>query len=663
MTKHMKLTVRGSLAEVNPDLAAQLVDQSLATTAMPWSHKKVKWRGDCGHEWETQVHVRAKDGKGNCPYCSGRLIIPGETDLATTNPSLAAQLVDQSLATALTSRSSKRVKWRCEKGHIWKASASQRIDGYNCPYCLNPLVIPDKTDLATANPSLAAQLVDQSLATTLTSRSYKRVEWRCEKGHIWEASVGQRVDGYNCPYCNNKKILVGFNDLATTHPEYAATLADKSIAKTIRCGSYKKVEWICQQDSSHRWMTPPRTRLHADVLHGCPICQNQQIIVGYNDLKTTHPELASQLVDQSLATTLVSGSVKRVEWCCEKGHKWVATPNSRVAKNHGCPYCSGLLAIPGETDLATVNPDIASELVDQSLATELLPSSQRKVLWRCKNGHTWSTTPHNRTHGKGCPYCANKKVLVGFNDLATTHPELAAQLVDRSLATKMTAGSAKKVEWRCEKGHIWKTSANIRHHGSGCPYCTNRKILPGFNDLATVRPDLASQLVDPDIATKVGVSSSKKVKWRCELGHEWKTSVSKRIYRNAGCPTCKQSHGERFIRNYLERNQIIAKEQWRNNQCRLEKTLAFDSALFNDESAEKPIACIEYHGLQHFTPVDYFGGKRIFERQQRRDDAKRQFCKENSIPLIEIPFSFDTQELVDAILDACLASITATRTQ
>lgn len=54
-------------------------------------------------------------------------------------------------------------------------------------------------------------------------------------------------------------------------------------------------------------------------------------------------------------------------------------------------------------------------------------------------------------------------------------------------------GSKKKVRWTCENGHSWQTTVHVRSEGSGCPYCTGRKVLPGFNDLETLYPDVAAQ--------------------------------------------------------------------------------------------------------------------------------------------------------------------------
>lgn len=91
-----------------------------------------------------------------------------------------------------------------------------------------------------------------------------------------------------------------------------------------------------------------------------------------------------------------------------------------------------------------------------------------------------------------------QKVIQGENDFASQYPQLAAQW-DRQkngalIPEAVTSGSNRRVWWRCEKGHSYP--AVIAHRvrsGSDCPYCSNHKILPGFNDLATIDPVVASQ--------------------------------------------------------------------------------------------------------------------------------------------------------------------------
>ena len=106
------------------------------------------------------------------------------------------------------------------------------------------------------------------------------------------------------------------------------------------------------------------------------------------------------------------------------------------------------------------------------------------------------------------------------------------------------ANSHIKVWWKCDKGHEWQVRVASRTSGgSGCPICSGRKVLAGFNDLQTKEPRVAAEwhptkngALKP---TMVTVGSTKKVWWKCPLGHEWKTVVySRATGRKCGCPEC-----------------------------------------------------------------------------------------------------------------------------
>lgn len=93
---------------------------------------------------------------------------------------------------------------------------------------------------------------------------------------------------------------------------------------------------------------------------------------------------------------------------------------------------------------------------------ELQPSvvskgTDKKIWWICENGHEWEAKIYSRIHGKGCPYCGNKAVLEGVNDLATTHPEVAAQWHPTRNGTlrpsDVMGGSRNKVWWLGPCGH------------------------------------------------------------------------------------------------------------------------------------------------------------------------------------------------------------------
>ena len=78
------------------------------------------------------------------------------------------------------------------------------------------------------------------------------------------------------------------------------------------------------------------------------------------------------------------------------------------------------------------------------------------------------------TRGEWCPYCSNKKVLKGYNDLETTHPHLIKEWNFKNnifLPSDLTYGSGKMISWICKEGHIWNASPSSRTAGYNCPYC------------------------------------------------------------------------------------------------------------------------------------------------------------------------------------------------
>ena len=109
---------------------------------------------------------------------------------------------------------------------------------------------------------------------------------------------------------------------------------------------------------------------------------------------------------------------------------------------------------------------------------------------------------------------------------------------------QVTAGTMRKVWWRCALGHSWRAAVFPRvQKGVGCPYCAGRKVLPGFNDLASKAPTVAAQWhpalnggLTPEMVT---VSSHRRVWWQCPQSHVWKALVYSRTgEQKCGCPVC-----------------------------------------------------------------------------------------------------------------------------
>lgn len=283
------------------------------------------------------------------------------------------------------------------------------------------------------------------------------------------------------------------------------------------------------------------------------------LIVGINDMATTHPALANEWhPDKNLPLTPIevfAGTGRAIWWQCSKDsrHVWQARGINRF-NGAGCPFCSGRRAVPGVNDLKTLYPKIAVEwhpIKNGELTpTEFLPGSHKKVWWQCSKNkkHEWETTVGHRLR-TNCPFCANRKISKGENDLVALNPTLAKEWnpnKNGSLTPQdVTLGSHRAVWWMClDFKHEWKASIVSRNNGNGCPICSNKIVLKGFNDLATTHPLLAQQWSSRDngelTPQDVTAGSKQRVWWVCERDtkHTWLASIAPRSFRGVGCPVC-----------------------------------------------------------------------------------------------------------------------------
>ena len=316
--------------------------------------------------------------------------------------------------------------------------------------------------------------------------STDQVWWQCKKGHLWQAAVNHRTAGHtDCPYCSGRAAWSGETDFASRFPELVSEWHPiKNLPLTperVLPGSEKKVWWRCSL--GHEWRATIHSRTEGS---GCPVCANRAVAPGINDLEHQFPELAQEWHPMKNGTLtpreVTAGTKRKVWWRCEKGHEWCASVQSRTLDGTGCPVCAGRVILPGENDLASQFPALAQEWHPTKNGS-LLPSQvaltcKRKAWWICPLGHEYVAAVGMRTmRNSGCPYCAGKKVLAGFNDLAAAQPAIAAQwhpILNGSLTPQMvTAGSHKKVWWVCAEGHVWKAAIYSRagKQRRGCPVC------------------------------------------------------------------------------------------------------------------------------------------------------------------------------------------------
>jgi hypothetical protein len=112
--------------------------------------------------------------------------------------------------------------------------------------------------------------------------------------------------------------------------------------------------------------------------------------------------------------------------------------------------------------------------------TTISHGSNKKVWWKCSEGHEWEAVVASRFSGYGCPFCAGQRVITGQNDLASQFPHVALEWdLEKNggiTPSEIAFGTRKKVWWKCRVcDNSWQAAVANRVNGTGCPKCNLRK--------------------------------------------------------------------------------------------------------------------------------------------------------------------------------------------
>lgn len=293
----------------------------------------------------------------------------------------------------------------------------------------------------------------------ITFGSNKVVWWKGSCGHEWQTSVKARSKGEKCPICSGVRAVAGINDLSTLKPGLASEWSKKNEIKPteVTVGSHKKVIWKCRL--GHEWTASVKSRSINGS--GCPYCSHNKVLVGFNDLATVVPKVADEWSEKNekKPTEVTAFANRKAWWKCRN-------------------------------DLKTTHPEITEEWSEKNYPLqpdEVNAKSRKNVWWHCKKcGNEWKSVINARIKGAVCPVCAEREVLAGYNDLATTDKNLLSDWdyeQNRIQPTEVSRTSAKRAWWKCRHGHSWSMKINERTIlGKGCRICEQEylSVFPAF---------------------------------------------------------------------------------------------------------------------------------------------------------------------------------------
>lgn len=469
------------------------------------SGKKVWWMCSGGHEWESLVSNRTKNGSG-CPYCQGKKAIVGLNDLETVNPQLATEwhpTKNHPLRPSDMMGSSKRkIWWICEKGHEWQASLDSRSRGHGCPYCSGRYAEPGINDLQTLRPDVARYWHPtkngEIIPSKVTVASGVEYWWIGDCGHEWKTRVAHMCNKRSleiCPVCISQQ--------RTSFPEQAIYYYAKMLfSDTVSRYGTQKRELDVYIPSLNIGIEYDGLLYHTE--------ETRRKEQNKDDLFKERGIQVFRLKEREEYETILDGfSVWYRPWDQHKrldsairllfqaianfAKLDIASLDINIDRDN-TEILSLFLKQRREDGFAARHPELLLEwhptkngTLDPWLIAE---KSNQKFWWRCAYGHEWYVSPNNRIGKRtGCPVCGKTKQLDAYRrnlvakkgSLEDTHPLLAGEWLEQEnlplTPSTVTAGSNKKVSWKCEKcGYIWEAYiSNRAKKNQGCPQCRINK--------------------------------------------------------------------------------------------------------------------------------------------------------------------------------------------
>lgn len=269
-----------------------------------------------------------------------------------------------------------------------------------------------------------------------------------------------------------------------------------------------------------------------------------------------------------------------------------------------------------------------------------------RSVFKCKiDDYEWESTLDavSHSHSSGCPKCSNVAKITDVDEVNKWLKDNNKKIICEYYAGT-TANSLSVFKCLID-GNVWNSKFNNIKNGKGCPVCSKVKRIKKIDEVNLWLNQNNRNIRCIEYCGNVINLSL----FKCEICNKSWNSTFNNIKNGNSCPYCAASKGECLITNILDFNNIEYKSQYWFPDCRSILPLPFDFALFDNG---KILGVCEYQGIQHYEPIDfankgYEWALESFNKNQERDNIKRIYCKNNEIPLLEIPYwEYDNCEIL-----------------
>ena len=564
-----KVTRENSFASRHPEVMDEFdpsndIDPYSVTE---YSTKTAKWicRNDNNHIWEASFSARAH-GEGGCNICRGyqygKMFFEEHAEFE--------QYYDKDKNTrpfsSFSNMSNDYVWWKCNKGHSFRKCICNmsRMGSFKCSICENLMIQIGVNDLASQNPELANEFDTTKNGTTpqniIITSSNPETWWVCSEGHEFQRSVSSRIHQFSeCPVCNRTIIVKGINDFQHTYPMIQDIWDYDMNVRTpdeVSDRSTDKFHFKCSKE--HHYVTALIT-IKANNFE-CMVCNNKILQLGVNTLVNTDYQLSQEFSpnEKRNPSEFAKTSAYAPLWkckVCNNDYHWPI--KDRKLGDHNCPFCNNRYTKFGVNSLVDTDEELAREytLDNEYDVTRINKESKTWAYWICPECHgRYGAYVNERELGDdSCPYCKNERALPNFNSLADTHKLLTKEWSpnNKRKPIEFVKKNIYTALWNCPTCH-GEYAARICDREVGddsCPYCNNRKALPGYNSFKVQNNELMEEwdtidnylLCNPD---EIINTYSKDVWWSCrDCKTKYLMSPKKRLYYQRrhmkSCPYCK----------------------------------------------------------------------------------------------------------------------------
>lgn len=347
-----------------------------------------------------------------------------------------------------------------------------------------------------------------------------------------------------------------------------------------------------------------------------------------NELKIKNPSVIA--IDK-----YINATTKIKHKCLTHDVIWEVAPAS-VLKGAGCSICHSERIANSKLRTHDEYVELLKIYAPHISVLEEYKEAKAKILHYCSiHDIKWKASPDNILAGHYCKMCGNSKIAETFTK---TKDQYTEQLKNKNIVCiGKYVNSTTKVRHKCLiDGYEWDIQPSQILNGRGCPKCSNHvcKNQEYFvNEVKSINPHV--EVIGEYINAKT------KIEFRCKkCNYKWYTTPDV-ILIGCGCPLCKESHGERQITDWLEKNNISFEYQKKFNDCKYIRVLPFDFYLPDYNTI------IEYDGEQHYRPINYFGGLEEFNKTVIRDKIKTDYCNNKGYTLLRITYKDDINTILN----------------